>query len=403
MKSTSSKRAPRCGRSSRTSRARSKPKGALETPPEPEARDECCGNTPSASSSEEASVSDTKVASRDAEKSAPGPRDSRSGKDDSIILDPSSKKDSVLDTVLASLPTTSYNRTPEVDYEESDDQKKTPPFEIEEKRPPVSQSQREQLAAHLGSDSDPGGVSPIAIPRKSGNSIPDELPSKFKRRKPFPEDTSLLNLRGNDTIEGVIKIYHELNALRGRQYGAMTPCGRTNSWLSWCKLYNDNCVDAAFKQASIKRDKKNSYLERVSNAKSVQSVRSRTLRERVESSGYLPVGRKASSYFDSKADRAPNSPDREYVHRSKKFKVSLETGRVPARRPSQGLEHPSSGKFAAPRSTGSRGNLATSLGSLSPLSCGDGGGFSPPATFPTLANRARVAAPSMGEEAATSA
>ena len=158
-------------------------------------------------------------------------------------------------------------------------------------------------------------------------------------------------------------------------------------------------MDAAFKQAAKKRDKKNTYLERVSNAQSVQSARSRTLRERVESSGYLPVGRKASSYFDSKADRASSIPDQEYMHRSKKLKVSLETGRVPARRPSQGLEHPSSGKFAAPRSTGSRGNLATSLGSLSPLSCGDGGGFSPPATFPTLADRARVAAPSMGEEA----
>ena len=140
-------------------------------------------------------------------------------------------------------------------------------------------------------------------------------------------------------------------------------------------------MDTAFKQAAKKRDKKNAYLERVSNAKSVECARSRTLRERVESSGYLPKGRKASSYFDSKADHASSIPDQGCMHRSKKLKVSLETGRVPARRPSQGLEHPSSGRFEAPRSTGSRGNPATSQGNRSSFSCGDGGGYSPPANF----------------------
>ena len=302
------------------------------------------------------------------------------------INEPSSAKVSVLDTVISGLSTTvTCNRTPEVDYEES-----TPPDvdELEEKRPASL-----DVKTFLGSDTDSRGSSPD--PRNPP--IPDPVlpPRRLKERKPFPEDTSLLKLRGNDTVKSVISSYHKWNEIRKKQYASMTPAGRSSSWRGWCQLYNDNGTEAAFKAAMEKRDRRQVFRDLAAKAKdsavkASDVSRPRSLRERVESSGYLPAGVKASSRFDSSV------PDREYEHQSKKLRVSSPTGRVPARRPAQGLEHPSSRRFEAPRSTGSRGNQATSLRSVSPLSCSDGGGYSPPATYSTLAHHARVAAPSMG-------
>ena len=168
-----------------------------------------------------------------------------SAKDKGSLSKPSPKKASVLDTIVSGLSTTAAcGRTPEVDYEES-----TPPDvdELEEKRPASL-----DVKTFLGSDTDSRGSSPD--PRNPP--IPDPVlpPKRLKERKPFPEDTSLLKLRGKDTVKSVISSYHKWNEIRKKQYASMTPAGRSSSWRGWCQLYNDNGAEAALKAATEKRD-----------------------------------------------------------------------------------------------------------------------------------------------------